>query len=400
MLRYLACASVYAEKYAASANCVDLIRSNVELKDPSWMTPQLDFACHYISFLSEMGTGAVLHATLSLEQMVQSPAAAFKTCNQALVKLIQAAPQSCAEAVKLYFLLISHTDTMQSPYSENGVKVAQGSVAMLEALLAVAHQTCSDDVVDEALGFLLDDTVNSGLLACQAEYRQAYNLVFNAGTLMFTDGQFHLATKFFQCSVDFQANSTPALPDSSTSDPGRAKLLRLQARCQLESGLVDDALACVATVEALESPASPSTLLLKLRALLHMDDKHVDVLQLLQQLVAFKDPDYLIAAIRQTELSQNHEAAATCYLELDLIIQQSGVDDVQSHALKEMELLVFRLAVFHTLEAYNKNDADVSKDNVTVVVGKLLQRLTERLKTAEKNLLTAANGEYFAGVVR
>ena len=40
----------------------------------------------------------------------------------------------------------------------------------------------------------------------------------------------------------------------------------LQARCQIKSGLVEDALACLTTVESLESPTAPATLLVKLEA--------------------------------------------------------------------------------------------------------------------------------------
>jgi hypothetical protein len=367
------------------------------------MTPHLDFTLSYISFLGQIGTDAVLDATRTIERMIHNPAARFQTCKQALIKLVQAAPQSCAKAVKLYFLLVS--DTVES-CSETGATVAHGSVSMLEALLEAAKHSCSDDAVDAALSLLSDETVNGGLLEGQDEYHQAYNLIFNAGTLMFTRGDhFHLATKLFQCSVDFQANIVPPPRDSSGSDPGRAKLLRLQARCQTESGLVADALACIATVEALESPASPATLLLKLQALLRTDEdgNDADVLELLNQLTTFRDPDYLIAALHETEKSQNHKAAATCFLELHNLIQQQSGDDEeeQFHSLRGLEMIVYRLAIFHTVEAHNKNITDaVTEDSLAVIIGKLLQRLLERLKTVKKDSLTAADGEYFAGVVR
>lgn len=368
------------------------------------MTPHLDFTLSYISFLGQIGTDAVLDATRTIERMIHNPAARFKTCNQALIKLVQAAgPHSCAEAVRMYFLLVS--DTVKSS-SENGVTVAQGSVSMLEAVLEAAKRNCSDDAIDAALTFLSDETINSGLLACPAEYRQAYNLIFNAGTLMFTHEHFHLATKLFQCSVDFQANSTSQPRDSSSgSDPGRAKLLRLQARCQIESGLVADALACIETVEAIESPSSPATLLLKLKALLRTgeSEKNADVSELLKQLTALRDPDYMIAAVRETEESQNHEAAAMCFLELhNLIIGGGNDEEGHFHSLRGLEMLVYRLAIYHTVEAHSNKNKVVTEDSLAVVIGKLLQKMLDRLKTVKKLgsiSLTAADGEYFAGVV-
>ena len=405
VLRYLACASVYAEKYAASSSCVDLIRTSIEQKDPSQMTPHLDFTLRYISFLGQIRTDAVLDAMCTIKQMIHNSVARFKTCNQALIKLVQAAPHTCDEAVRMYLFLVSNTAESSSNDDQT---VAQGTVSLLEALLEAAKRDCSDAAVDASLSLLSNETISSGLVTSQAAYRQAYNLVFNTGTLMFTRGNsFHAANKLFQCSIDFQANSMSQPRNSSGSDPGRAKLLRLQARCQIESGLLADALDCIATVEALETPPSPATLLLKLKALLQSAEgtDNTDVLKLLNQLTTFRDPDYLIAAVLQTEESGNHEMSAVCFLELhNLIVQHStsGMDDDSKdhfQSLRALEMVVYRLAVFHTIEAHNKKETVVTEDSLAVIIGKLLQKMLERLKKVKKDSLTVADGEYFAGVV-
>ena len=368
------------------------------------MTPHLDFTLSYISFLGQIGTDAVLDAQRTIKQMIQNTSSNFRTCSQALIKLVHAAPKLSAEAVQLFSLLVSNT--LQSS-SESDTAVAQGSVLILEALLEEAMRSNSDDVVESALSLLSGEAIYGGLLKCQVEYRRAYNLIFNAGSLSYKGGHYHLANKLFQCSLEFQSNSRSMPNDTSGSDrtdPGRAKLLRLQARCKIESGLIADALACIATVEALESPISPATLLLKLKTLLLMGEKDAEILELLHQLKMFRDPDYLIAAVRETEESQNHKAAATCFLELhNLITQDCSEEEEESayhHSLKGLEMLVFRLAMFHTIEVHNKKDVPVTGESSAVQIGKLFQKLLERLKVAKKNSLTMADGEYFAGVVR
>ena len=406
VLRYLACANVYAEKYAASLSCVEFIRTSIEQKDPSQMTPHLDFTLSYISFLGQIRTNAVLDAVHTIEQMIHNSAARFKTCNQSLIKLVQAAPQTCDEAVRMYLFLVSNTT--ESSSNDDQTVVAQGTVLLLEALLEAAKRDCSDTAIDASLSLLSDETISGGLVACPAEYRQAYNLVFTTGSLMFTRGNsFRAANKLFQCSIDFQANIMSLPQNSSGSDPGRAKLLRLQARCQIESGLIADALDCITTVEELETPPSPATLLLKLKALLQSAEgnDNTGVLKLLNQLTTFRDPDYLIAAVLLTEESGNHEMSAVCFLELhNLIVQHStsGMDDDSKdhfHSLRALEMVVYRLAVFHTIEAHNKKETAVTEDSLAVIIGKLLQKMLERLKKVKKDSLTVADGAYFAGVV-
>jgi hypothetical protein len=191
-----------------------------------------------------------------------------------LIEYIQAAPGSRTEAIELFASRVGHPSADDS-------EVSHSIDSVLEALIETAKYEISDDTTDAILRL----ASKQNLLASQGILSRAHILIFNHATAMFKAKRFHLACKLYQCSEDFNR-------DANGSNRPRAQLLRLQARCQVGSGLFEDALATITTVESLESPLSPSTLLIKFRILLRLDGKENELDELLKVLFALEDVDF------------------------------------------------------------------------------------------------------------
>ena len=93
VLRFAACANVYAENYAAGIRGVELLRKGLE-KKKSLMTPQLDFTLSYIMYLAKVSTDAVTEACDCLKMMIENPEAKFETCLTAMNSLVRRAPDT------------------------------------------------------------------------------------------------------------------------------------------------------------------------------------------------------------------------------------------------------------------------------------------------------------------
>lgn len=390
-LRHLAVANVQAEKYAAAKNCVEAMSTEI---DGSRITPNLDFTMRYVSLRANLGVGAVDEAAAAAAAMVAHPSAKFKSCTPALIQLVTASPRTAAIVVQMFVTLIASTSRDASDDRET---IPKAAASLLEAILDAAKRDSSDEVVDAALALVSDDSVSRALLTGGPDkiYRQCYNLVFNHGALVFKEERYHLANKLFQCSLDFQANCHSAPP--SGSDPGRAQLLRLQARCHVESGLVEDGLACVKTVEELEITPSAATLLLKMKLLMRTEGNEDAVQSTIERLVALNDPDYLILAVREAEDCSQHAAAAKCLMALHDIIVTDEEDAIPA-ALKGMEILMLRLTLYHHTMLKNERAAGAS---AAVIIGKLLQRVLDRLKVLKTHgnvELSTDESDYFSDV--
>ena len=391
-LHHLACANVNADKFAAAKNCVQLLRCMVE---PPRLPSSVDFTMRYVSFLANVGLGAVDNALEDAQSMISHKDAAFKTCVPVLVKLASVSSEYAAKVVEMFQQLVKAVPG-------DDTAVAKSSVSLIEAILAVVRRSDADDIVNAAVELVSDKNVKSALLApgMDETHHQCYSLIFNHGVLLYRSERFAAANKLFQCSVDFQANTLPTSSDSS-SDPGRAQLLRLQARCLMDSGCIDDALATAKTVEELESTPSPTTAFLKLKILLRSDDSEAGVLcEAVRKLASFREPDYLLSALVAIEESQNHVVAATTAKELLKMIQSS--DGCIPPALLELEMSVLRLRMYHIIEAHRKDPGDDEQGgSQAVVIGKLLQELLDRMKARSARgieALSKIEGEYFSDV--
>ena len=391
ILRHLAVANVQAEKYAAAKNCVEAISTGI---DASRITPNLEFTMHYVSLRANLGVGAVDEATAAATAMIAHPSAKFKSCTPALIQLVTASPKSAAIVVQMFVKLIASTSRDASDDRET---IPKAAASLLEAILDAAKRDSLEEVVDAALALVSDDSVSAALLTGGPDkiYRRCYNLMFNHGALVFKEERYHLANKLFQCSLDFQANcySVP----SSGSDPGRAQLLRLQARCHVESGLLEDGLACVKTAEEIEITPSTGTLLLKMKLLMRMEGNEDAVQSTIGSLIASNDPDYLILAVREAEDCNQHAAAAKCLMALHDIIVTDEEDAIPA-ALKGMEILMLRLALYHHTMLKDERAAGASP---AVVIGKLLQRVLDRLKVLKAHgimELSTDESDYFSDV--
>ena len=104
-------------------------------------------------------------------------------------------------------------------------------------------------------------------------------------------------------------------------------------------------------MESLESPLSPSTLLIKFTILLCLDGKETELDELMKLLFALEDVDFLIAAAHEAEIRANHHIASLVLFELHRLISK----DREDGPLHDIEILVFRLAVFHLTEPRNKD---------------------------------------------
>ena len=388
VLRFAACANVYAENYAAGIRGVELLRKGLE-KEKCLMTPQLDFTLSYIMYLAKVSTDAVTEACDCLKMMIENPEAKFETCLTAMNSLVRRAPDTVCVDVAHQFLRI-----VSDSHPERTI-ARGGSIKMLETFLDASKN--ADTAVDAAL-ILLSDGVVDKLLREDADKSklQVYNLLFTHAAAAFQCERWIVADKLFQCSLDFQARAkSKSSPDES--DPGRAKLLRCQARCKIESGLAFDALEVIETVEALEaSSPSPSTLLVKLKALMHTNGHDSTLIHtLLNQLASFRDTDILIIAAQEAEAVSNHDIAARAFFQL-LGHVTDRKDD--SRKLENFEMLLFRLGLFHTMAANESTKHDGGEESHAVTVGKIFQKLLDFLKRNKSVPVTKEDGEYFSGV--
>lgn len=369
--RYLACARLSCNLYDATTECIETIRNKVATYKPSCMTPSLDFTLSYLSFQAHLQSASLDQAFLAVEKILQSPIAPLKSCTRVLIEYIQAAPGLRTEAIELFASRVGHPSADDS-------EVSHSIDSVLEALIETAKYEISDDTTDAILRL----ASKQNLLASQGILSRAHILIFNHATAMFKAKRFHLACKLYQCSEDFNR-------DANGSNRPRAQLLRLQARCQVGSGLFEDALATITTVESLESPLSPSTLLIKFRILLRLDGKENELDELLKVLFALEDVDFLIAAAHEAETQPNHAIASTVLFELHRLISEERDDG----PLHDIEILVFRLAVYHLTNSKNAGESSA------VRIGKLFQLLVDRLKqTKGMQTLSETDGEYFTSV--
>ena len=110
-------------------------------------------------------------------------------------------------------------------------------------------------------------------------------------------------------------------------------------------------------------------------------------------LFALEDVDFLIAAAHEAEIRANHHIASLVLFELHRLISK----DREDGPLHDIEILVFRLAVFHLTEPRNKDAGE--GDSLAVRIGKLFQLLVDRLKqTKGMQPLSETDGEYFTSV--
>ena len=98
-LHHLACANVNADKFAAAKNCVQLLRCMVE---PPRLPSSVDFTMRYVSFLANVGLGAVDNALEDAQSMISHKDAAFKTCVPVLVKLASVSSEYAAKVVEMF----------------------------------------------------------------------------------------------------------------------------------------------------------------------------------------------------------------------------------------------------------------------------------------------------------
>ena len=114
-------------------------------------------------------------------------------------------------------------------------------------------------------------------------------------------------------------------------------------------------------------------------------------------LIASNDPDYLILAVREAEDCNQHAAAAKCLMALHDIIVTDEEDAIPA-ALKGMEILMLRLALYHHTMLKDERAAGASP---AVVIGKLLQRVLDRLKVLKAHgimELSTDESDYFSDV--
>lgn len=380
VLRYLACARLSCNLYDGTTKCIETIKSKVAKYKPSSMTPNLDFTLSYLSFQAHLQSASMDQAFIAMEKILQNPIAPLKSCTRVLLEYFHAAPGPQRKAIELFVSKIGDP-------SADDVEVLHSIDSVLEGIIVTAKHEILDDTTEAILLLISEEKVKTRLLASQGTESRAHILIFNHASAMFKAKCFHLACKLYQCSEDFlDANG-------SGSNPPRVQLLRLQARCQVGSGLFEDALATIITVESLESPLSPSTLLIKFTILLCLDGKETELDELMKLLFALEDVDFLIAAAHEAEIRANHHIASLVLFELHRLISK----DREDGPLHDIEILVFRLAVFHLTEPRNKDAGE--GDSLAVRIGKLFQLLVDRLKqTKGMQPLSETDGEYFTSV--
>ena len=126
-LHHLAYANVNADKFAAAKNCVQPLRCMVE---PPRLPSSVDFTMRYVSFLANVGLGAVDNALEDAQSMISHKDAAFKTCVPVLVKLAFVSSEYAA-VVEMFQQLVKAVP------GDDTKPVAKSSVSLIEAILAV-----------------------------------------------------------------------------------------------------------------------------------------------------------------------------------------------------------------------------------------------------------------------